>query len=61
MGRRELEVLEGLLDGVTEAEIGERLGISPHTVHSHTRSIYLKLGVHNRVELFRKLVLTNDG
>ena len=53
---REREVLTELLDGRTEASIARRLAISPHTVHAHIRSVYLKLRVHNRVELVRTVL-----
>jgi LuxR family maltose regulon positive regulatory protein len=45
---RELEVLYLLADGLSNAEIGQRLVISLPTVKSHTRNIYGKLGVHSR-------------
>jgi DNA-binding NarL/FixJ family response regulator len=44
-------VLEGLLGGLTEPQIAERLGRSRHTVHDHTRAIYSALGVNSRVQL----------
>lgn len=45
---REREVLELLAEGLTYAEIGERLSISSRTVDAHLRSIYSKLEVRSR-------------
>ena len=45
---RELEVVQGLFDDQTEAGMGETLGISSHTVHTHIGRIYEKLGVASR-------------
>lgn len=48
---RELEVLHLLVDTSLSAEqIAERLYLSVHTVRSHIKSIYAKLGVHGRLE-----------
>jgi DNA-binding NarL/FixJ family response regulator len=47
---REGEVLRELSAGLTDREIGERLGISPRTVETHVGSILHKLGVRNRAE-----------
>jgi DNA-binding NarL/FixJ family response regulator len=44
---REIEVLSLLARGYTYAEIGERLGISLHTVTSHIKNSYRKLTVHS--------------
>jgi DNA-binding NarL/FixJ family response regulator len=43
---REIEVLGLLAKGCSYAVIGERLGISAHTVASHVKNSYRKLGVH---------------
>ncbi len=45
---REREVLRLLAEGLSNAEIGQRLYISLPTVKSHTRNIYGKLDVHSR-------------
>jgi DNA-binding NarL/FixJ family response regulator len=52
---REWEVLEGLGDGMTTAEISERLFISPVTVRSHVSSILHKLRVPDRAGAVRAL------
>jgi DNA-binding NarL/FixJ family response regulator len=48
LSAREDEVLRHLADGLTDREIGERLGISPRTVETHVGSVLRKLGVRNR-------------
>ena len=44
---REIDVLSALSCGYTYAEIGERLGISLHTVTGYIKSSYRKLSVHS--------------
>ena len=48
---RELEVLELLADGRTDAEIGDALFISPKTASVHVSSIKAKLGARSRAEI----------
>jgi DNA-binding CsgD family transcriptional regulator len=45
---REVEVLQLVADGLSNAEIAERLVLSQRTVHAHLRSIFDKLGVNTR-------------
>lgn len=48
---RETDVAELTTLGLTNAAIGERLGISPRTVESHLTHIRSKLGVRTRAEV----------
>lgn len=48
---REREVVRCLVEGLTNREIAETLGISQHTVKNYMFKIFDKLGVSNRVEL----------
>ncbi len=48
--KRELEVLEQLAHGQTQAQIAAGLVISPKTVASHLQRILAKLGVHSRAQ-----------
>jgi predicted ATPase/DNA-binding CsgD family transcriptional regulator len=53
---RELEVLKLVAEGLSDAEVAERLIVSRRTVHSHLRSIYRKLGVNSRSAATRYVV-----
>jgi DNA-binding CsgD family transcriptional regulator len=44
---REVDVLRLLSRGYTYFEIGTQLGLSVHTVTSHIKKSYRKLGVHS--------------
>lgn len=48
---RELEILQMLAVGTSNADIAEALVISPATAKTHVRNIYSKLGVHSRADL----------
>ena len=50
LSAREAEILQLLAKGMSFNEIGEILGISPHTVTAHIKKIYRKLAVHSRGE-----------
>jgi DNA-binding NarL/FixJ family response regulator len=52
---RQLEVLHLLADGCSYDEISSRLVITVNTVKFHVRSIYLHLGVSNRMAAVRAL------
>lgn len=48
---RQREVLRLLCQGLTNAAIGDRLGISAHTVGAHRASMMRALGIHRTTEL----------
>lgn len=50
MSRRERVVLELIIKGLDNRQIGDELSISYHTVRSHRRKIYDTLGVGSSVE-----------
>lgn len=54
----ERRVARSVAEGLTNAEVGEKLFLSRHTVDFHLRQIFRKLGIRSRVELTR-LVLEN--
>jgi predicted ATPase/DNA-binding CsgD family transcriptional regulator/Tfp pilus assembly protein PilF len=51
--KREVEVLRLIAQGLTDAQVAERLVVSAHTVHAHLRSIYGKLDVTSRAAATR--------
>ena len=51
LSKRELEVVDLIARGYSNAEIANVLVISVHTVNDHTKKIYRKLNVHSRLEV----------
>jgi LuxR family maltose regulon positive regulatory protein len=50
LSKRELVILRMLTGRMSERDIGRELYLSHNTIHSHTRSIYRKLGASSRAE-----------
>ncbi len=50
---REKEIVELLLEGLSNKEIGAKLFISPATVRNHLHNIFDKTGVSSRIELLK--------
>lgn len=49
----EVRVVRLVAEGLTNRETAHRLAVSAHTVDSHLRRAFAKLGVSRRVELAR--------
>lgn len=47
---REREVLQCMVDGLSRAEIAQRLGLSANTVRTHTQNLLAKLDMHSALE-----------
>ncbi len=56
LSRRELEVLQALIDGYTYKAIADKLFVSTNTVSFHLRNIYAKLHVRSRAEAVAKAI-----
>ncbi len=52
---RERDIIEKLLEGRTDREIGELLFISPRTVDTHLRNIFRKCAVTSRLQLSHRV------
>jgi DNA-binding NarL/FixJ family response regulator len=46
---REMEILSGLVDGLSNRDLAQRLGISAKTVDHHVSAVLAKLEVESRV------------
>jgi len=53
ISRREKEVLQLIVDGLTNPQIAEKLFISLHTVDSHRKNLIAKFNVNNTASLIR--------
>lgn len=58
LGRRELEVLRLLSQGMSSPQIGAGLHIAPSTVDVHRRNIMEKLDLHSVAELTKYAIRT---
>jgi DNA-binding CsgD family transcriptional regulator len=51
-------VLRRLLAGDAEKQAAMKLGLSPHTVHQYTKTLYRAFGVNSRGELLARFVVS---
>ncbi len=55
LSKREREIAEAYARGESYHQVADQLGISPATVRTHLATIYRKLEVSSKIELFRAL------
>ena len=58
--RRERDVLEYLLHGLSTKEIANRMGVSPNTVKAFLRLIMSKTGVSSRAAIVGRVITTKS-
>jgi len=57
LSRREAQVALCCVEGLTNAEIGQRLKVTEQTVKFHLRHVFIKFGVKRRAELISRLLM----
>lgn len=53
LSEREVDILDRVVAGMSYDDIANQLSISKFTVHTHIKNIYMKIGIHNRIDLGR--------
>ncbi len=56
LSKREEQILDLMVKGLTKPRIAEKIFLSPHTIDFHVRSIYKKLQVHSQQSAVAKAV-----
>lgn len=57
LSQRELEVMQQVVYGLNDRDVGVQLHLTVNTVKTHLKEVYLKLGVHNRTRAAIALLL----
>lgn len=58
---RELEIIDLIVEGKSNNDIGKQLFISVNTVRNHIYNIYKKVGIKNRYELINKVTKSMEN
>jgi len=53
--KREIEISLLILEGETTNDIAKKLGIKSNTVSTLKRMIFLKLGIHSEIALYKAM------
>lgn len=53
LSKKELEVMRLIYDGCSKEEVADRMYLSPFTVKNHIKSVYSKLGIHEKSEFIQ--------
>ena len=58
LSSRELDVISGVVEGLSNAEIGRRLHLAEDTVKTHLRRVLIRTGLHTRAGLAARAVVS---
>ena len=61
LSKREVEVVQYLVQGLTNREIADKMSLSQHTIKNYLFRIFDKLGVSSRTELLFMTLSHNNG
>lgn len=53
LSKKELEVMRLIYEGCSNEQVADRLYLSPFTVKNHIKSVYAKLGIHEKSEFIQ--------
>ncbi|MGB0918732.1 MAG: response regulator transcription factor, partial [Flavobacteriales bacterium] len=53
LSAREVEVVEYIAQGLTAAQVADKMCLSVHTINTHRKNIFKKLNVNSTTELVR--------
>ena len=56
LSKREIEIMDLIIENKSNSEIGNEIYLSPETIKSHRKNIYRKMGVNNVLDLYKLLI-----
>ena len=54
--KREMQIIQGVFDNLTQKGIASRLNMNEHTVHTHLNRLFKKLNITTRTELVLRII-----
>jgi DNA-binding NarL/FixJ family response regulator len=54
--KREIQIIQGVFDNLTQKGIASRLNMNEHTAHTHLNRLFKKLNITTRTELVLRII-----
>ena len=58
LGKAQIRVVQGIVDGLSEDSISARLGVPASTVRAHLLGLFTRLGIRDRRDLVTRAFVT---